>query len=72
MANDYLGRSFSPGRTFTGPTDFNAQVGQWLAVMNTRPGRALGCAPCDRISPDWPSSTINYNTSSKTLTKSPT
>jgi transposase len=51
-AHDYLERSFLPGRIFTGPTDFNAQLGQWLAVVNTRPRRALGCAPCDRITAD--------------------
>ena len=44
--------SFLPGRTFTGPGDFNAQLGQWLAVVNTRHRRALGCAPSDRIGAD--------------------
>ena len=41
--HDYLERSFLPGRTFTGPADFNAQIGSWLA---------LGCAPIDRITAD--------------------
>lgn len=50
--HDYLERSFLPGRTFTSPADFNAQVGQWLTVVNTRPRRALGCAPADRITAD--------------------
>jgi transposase len=44
-AHDYLERSFLPGRTFTGPDDFNAQLQQWLALVNTRTRRALGCAP---------------------------
>ena len=51
-AHDYLERSFLPGRSFTGPGDFNTQLGRWLAVVNTRHRRALGCAPTDRISAD--------------------
>ena len=50
--HDYLERSFLPGRTFTGPADFNAQLAAWLGVANTRPRRALGCAPADRIAAD--------------------
>ena len=41
-AHDYLERSFLPGRRFTDPADFNAQLQQWLAVVNARPRRALG------------------------------
>jgi transposase len=51
-AHDYLERSFLPGRTFTGPADFNAQLDTWLATASTRPRRALGCAPADRIAAD--------------------
>ena len=51
-AHDYLERSFLPGRSFTGPADFNAQLQQWLALVNARPRRALGCAPADRITAD--------------------
>jgi transposase len=51
-AHDYLERSFLPGRQFTGPADFNAQLAGWLAVANTRPKRVLGCAPADRIAAD--------------------
>jgi transposase len=51
-AHDYLERSFLPGRTFTGPADFNAQLAAWLAVVNTRPRRALGCSPAERITAD--------------------
>jgi transposase len=47
--HDYLERSFLPGRVFAGPADFNAQLQQWLAVVNTRIRRALGCSPQDRI-----------------------
>jgi transposase len=50
--HDYLERSFLPGRTFTGPADFNAQITEWLSRVNTRPRRALGCAPTDRIAAD--------------------
>lgn len=51
-ANGYLETSFLPGRTFGSPGDFNAQLGEWLAVVNTRNRRALGCAPSDRIEAD--------------------
>jgi transposase len=30
-AHDYLERSFLPGRTFTGPADFNTQLQSWLS-----------------------------------------
>jgi transposase len=50
--HDYLERSFLPGREFTGPAEFNAQISAWLAVVNTRPRRALGCAPAERIAAD--------------------
>jgi transposase len=51
-ANGYLETSFLPGRTFSSPADFNAQLARWLAVVNTRPRRALGCAPTERITAD--------------------
>ena len=51
-AHDYLERSFLPGRSFASPDDFNTQLQRWLAVVNTRPRRALGCAPTDRIAAD--------------------
>src|SRR4051794_6489135 len=50
--HDYLERSFLPGRAFTGPADFNAQISTWLGLVNTRTRRALGCAPTDRIAAD--------------------
>jgi transposase len=50
--HDYLERCFLPGRSFTGPVDFNAQLSSWLSLVNTRPRRALGCAPTDRIAAD--------------------
>ena len=50
--HDHLERSFLPGRSFTSPTDFNAQLQQWISVVNTRRRRALGCAPTERITAD--------------------
>lgn len=46
--NGYLETSFLPGRTFTGPTDFNAQLTEWLGRANQRQHRRLGCRPVDR------------------------
>jgi transposase len=51
-AHDYLERSFLPGRTFTGPADFNTQLAGWLALVNVRQRRALGCSPAERIGAD--------------------
>jgi transposase len=51
-AHDYLETSFLPGRRFVSPGDFNTQLQQWLALVNTRRRRALGCAPTDRITVD--------------------
>ena len=51
-AHDYLERSFLPGRAFTSPADFNAQLQQWLQLVNARSRRVLGCAPTDRITAD--------------------
>jgi transposase len=51
-ANGYLETSFLPGRTFTGPADFNGQLEQWLQRANSRQHRALGCRPVDRVEAD--------------------
>jgi transposase len=48
----YLETSFLPGRSFTGPADFNAQLSGFFATANRRWRRALGCAPADRIAAD--------------------
>lgn len=55
----YLETSFLPGRSFTGPADFNAQLAQFFAQLaqffgqaNRRWRRAIGCAPADRIAAD--------------------
>jgi hypothetical protein len=36
-ANGYLETSFLPSRMFTSPADFNAQLRDWLVVVNQRP-----------------------------------
>jgi transposase len=51
-ANGYLETSFLPGRSFSSPADFNAQLGDWLGLVNQRTRRVLGCAPADRIGAD--------------------
>ncbi|SHW36271.1 transposase for insertion sequence element IS1533 [Mycobacteroides abscessus subsp. abscessus] len=51
-SHDYLERSFLPGRTFASPADFNSQLADWLAIVNTRPRLALGCTPTDRFAAD--------------------
>ncbi len=51
-AHDYLERAFLPGRTFTGPDDFNHQLQGWLDVVNQRRRRALGCTPLERVAAD--------------------
>jgi len=48
----YLETSFLPGRTFTGPADFNTQLGEFFAGANRRWRRALGCTPIDRLAAD--------------------
>ena len=50
--HDYLERSFLPGRVFSSPADFNAQLQQFLGRANLRAHRALGCRPADRIDAD--------------------
>ena len=50
--HDYLERSFLPGRRFSSPADFNSQLQVWLAVVNGRIRRALGCAPTERVTAD--------------------
>src|SRR5262249_31024521 len=48
----YLETSFLPGRSFTGPADFNTQLSAFFTQANRRWRRALGCAPIDRIATD--------------------
>jgi transposase len=51
-SNGFFETSFLPGRTFSGPEDFNAQLGRWLPRANTRLVRATGARPVDALSID--------------------
>ncbi|MET8131558.1 IS21 family transposase [Streptomyces sp. NPDC005251] len=51
-ANGYLETSFLPGRTFSGPGDFNTQLTAWLAVANRRLHRTLQARPVERWEAD--------------------
>ena len=51
-ANGYLETSFMPGRRFTSPADFNAQLQDWLVRANQRMHRRLQARPTDRIDAD--------------------
>ena len=51
--NGYYETSFLPGRSFTGPADFNAQMGAWIGEhANQRHHRGLGCRPIQRWEAD--------------------
>ncbi|MEV7771097.1 IS21 family transposase [Kitasatospora sp. NPDC086791] len=51
-ANGYLETSFLPGRTFSGPDDFNRQLSAWLQIANRRQHRSIGARPVDRWEAD--------------------
>ncbi|WP_406515652.1 IS21 family transposase [Streptomyces sp. NBC_00873] len=51
-ANGYLETSFLPGRTFSGPDDFNTQLTGWLQIANRRTHRAIAARPADRWEAD--------------------
>jgi hypothetical protein len=51
-ANQYLQTSFMPGRTFTGPADFNVQLAGWLPRANDRLVRATGQTPAAMLGAD--------------------
>ncbi|MCY0947265.1 IS21 family transposase [Streptomyces antarcticus] len=51
-ANGYLETSFLPGRTFTGPDGFNAQLTAWLQIANRRMHRSIAARPVDRWEAD--------------------
>jgi transposase len=50
--NGYFETSFLPGRSFTGPADFNSQLQTWLLRANARQHRRLGCRPVERWAAD--------------------
>jgi O-antigen/teichoic acid export membrane protein/transposase len=51
-AHAYLERSFLAGRSFTSPTDFNAQLAQWVMDANTRSRPLPNRSPAERIDAD--------------------
>ena len=51
-ANRYLETSFLPGRRFSSPVDFNAQLGMWLRRANNRMHSTLRCRPSERLGED--------------------
>ncbi|WP_438290984.1 Mu transposase domain-containing protein [Streptomyces sp. HUAS TT7] len=51
-ADGYLETSFLPGRHFSGPNDFNLQLGEWLKVANRRQHRTLMAHPTERWEAD--------------------
>ena len=51
-ANGFLETSFMPGRTFTGPADYNEQLAQWLPRANSRLLRRTGEQPSLRVAAD--------------------
>jgi hypothetical protein len=51
--NGFFETSFLPGRTFTGPGDFNEQFTDWIATKaNTRRLRSIGASPVQRWETD--------------------
>jgi transposase len=52
-ANGFLETSFLPGRSFSSPEDFNAQLQGWLARANTRTVRSVGGRPVDMLETDY-------------------
>jgi transposase len=51
--NRFLETSFLPGRTFTSPADFNAQLAEWLQRANTRTVRSIQGRPVDLLATDY-------------------
>jgi hypothetical protein len=51
-ANRYLETSFLPGRSFTGPADFNTQLAAWLPLANSRQVRRTGTTPAALLAAD--------------------
>jgi transposase len=50
--NGYLETSFLPGRRFSSPGDFNAQLADWLPRANGRVHATLRCRPIERFDED--------------------
>jgi hypothetical protein len=50
--NGFFETSFMPGRTFTGPADFNAQFTDWLGTANRRVVRTIKAKPAELLPAD--------------------
>ncbi|TQO20713.1 transposase [Rhodoglobus vestalii] len=50
--NRFFRGRFMPGRTFASPTDFNAQMADWLPIANSRFSRARRGRPIDLVTTD--------------------
>ena len=50
--NGWFETSFMPGRTFSGPSDFNDQFSDWLVKANARVVRTTKAAPVELIDAD--------------------
>jgi transposase len=47
--NGFFETSFMPGRSFSSPADFNAQLGDWLEKANARVVRTIKARPIDLV-----------------------
>jgi transposase len=50
--NEFFETSFMPARDFTGPGDFNTQLGEWLTTANSRVVRTVQARPVERLEAD--------------------
>jgi transcriptional regulator with XRE-family HTH domain len=51
--NGFFETSFLPGRVFTSPVGFNAQIAEWITTRaNTRRLRSIGASPAERFEAD--------------------
>jgi transposase len=51
--NQFLETSFLPGRVFTSPVDFNAQLDEWLVRANSRTVRSIRGRPVELLETDY-------------------
>ncbi|ANY05802.1 IS21 family transposase [Pseudonocardia sp. HH130630-07] len=57
-ANGYLETSFLPGRSFTSPEDFTAQLDGWLVRANQRTVRSIAGRPAELLAADHAAMTV--------------
>ncbi|UAK30269.1 IS21 family transposase [Nocardia asteroides] len=56
--NGYLETSFLPGRSFSSPADFNAQLAEWLPIANARHVRRIAGSPAELVGVDRAAMTV--------------